>query len=161
MQGKGPAPHLGDQGERWNLPIWPRRPSRNNKGRVNLFTVGVDTAKEAIYSRLRGVKEPGPGYCHFPLDRDVSYFEQLTAEKKRVRYSKDFPVHYWWKPDGKRNEALDIRVYAYAALQGLIAMGLQLNKTTAEVTARHAMSGEENHAPATRKKVIHSSYMDR
>jgi phage terminase large subunit GpA-like protein len=89
------------KGKAGSLPLWPRRPSRNNKGRVNLFTVGVDTAKEAIYSRLRGVKEPGPGYSHFPLDRDVSYFEQLTAEKKRVRYSKGFPVHYWWKPDGE------------------------------------------------------------
>jgi phage terminase large subunit GpA-like protein len=131
---------------------------------VNLFTVGVDTAKEAIYSRLRGVKEPGPGYCHFPLDRDVGYFEQLTAEKKRVRYSKGFPVHYWWKPDGKRNEALDIRVYGYTALLGLISMGLQLNKRAGEVSGKH-VSGDGNKpvvsALSQRRCIIHSAYMDR
>jgi phage terminase large subunit GpA-like protein len=152
------------KGKAGSLPIWPRRPSRNNKGRVNLFTVGVDTAKEAIYSRLRGVKEPGPGYCHFPLDRDVGYFEQLTAEKKRVRYSKGFPVHYWWKPDGKRNEALDIRVYGYTALLGLISMGLQLNKRAGEVSGKH-VSGDGNKPVASalsqRRCIIHSAYMDR
>ncbi len=34
-------------------PIWPKRPSKANKGKVNLFTVGVDAAKEAIYARLK------------------------------------------------------------------------------------------------------------
>ncbi len=65
---------------------------------------------------------------HFPLDRDAQYFEQLTAERIRTRYVKGFPQRYWWKPDGRRNEALDCRVYAYAALHGLLSMGLNLNK---------------------------------
>ena len=34
---------------------------------------------------------------------------------------------------------MDIRVYAYAALQGLISMGLQLNKRTADVAASRAL----------------------
>ena len=41
---------------------------------------------------------------------------------------KGFPQRFWWKPDGRRNEALDCRVYAYAALHGLLSMGLNLNK---------------------------------
>ena len=45
------------------VPIWPRRPSKKNKGGVPLFILGVDALKEAVYSRLR-LKEPGPGYCH-------------------------------------------------------------------------------------------------
>ena len=113
----------GGSGKR---PIWPKRPSKANKGKVNLFTVGVDAAKEAIYARLK--KETGAGALHFPLDRDAQYFEQLTAERIRTRYVKGFPQRFWWKPDGRRNEALDCRVYAYAALHGLLSMGLNLNK---------------------------------
>ena len=108
-------------------PIWPKRPSKANKGRVNLFTLGVDAAKEAIYARLKKT-EPGAGSCHFPMDRDAQYFEQLTAETIRTRYVKGFPQRTWWKPDSRRNEALDCRVYAYAALHGLLSMGLNLNK---------------------------------
>lgn len=108
-------------------PIWPKRPSRNNKGKVNLFMIGVDTAKEAIYARLKK-DGAGPGAMHFPMDRDADYFEQLTAERIRTKYVKGFPQRYWWKPDGRRNEALDCRVYAYAALHGLLAMGMSLNK---------------------------------
>lgn len=113
----------GGSGKR---PIWPKRPSKANKGKVNLFTVGVDAAKEAIYARLK--KDAGAGAMHFPLDRDAQYFEQLTAERIRTRYVKGFPQRFWWKPDGRRNEALDCRVYAYAALHGLLSMGLNLNK---------------------------------
>ncbi|MDR2819302.1 MAG: phage terminase large subunit family protein [Desulfovibrio sp.] len=41
---------------------------------------------------------------------------------------KGFAQQFWWKPDGRRNEALDCRVYAYAALHGLLSMGLNLNR---------------------------------
>ncbi|CAK0773058.1 hypothetical protein WCLP8_4950001 [uncultured Gammaproteobacteria bacterium] len=83
---------LGGMGK----PIWPRRSSHNNKGRVPHFMVGVDAAKESIYSRLR-LKEPGPGYCHFPLDRDAEWFRQLTAEKITTRYNKGRPIREWVK----------------------------------------------------------------
>jgi len=115
------------------IPIWPRRPGRANKGRVPLFTVGVDSAKETIYARL-AVTPPGPGTMHFPLDRDVVYFEQLTAERCVTRYVKGFPKREWVKDPGRRNEALDCRVYAYAALHALIAMGLRLNERADQTT---------------------------
>jgi phage terminase large subunit GpA-like protein len=87
----------------------------------------VDAAKEAIYARLKK-SESGPGSCHFPFERDAQYFEQLTAERIRTRYVKGFPQRYWWKTDGRRNEALDCRVYAYVALHGLLSMGINLNQ---------------------------------
>lgn len=90
------------------------RPSKNNIGKVPLYPVGVDTAKEIHYSRLK-ITEPGPGYCHFPADRDEEYFKQLTAEKQVTRYHKGFPKREWIKTR-TRNEALDVRVYAIAAL---------------------------------------------
>jgi phage terminase large subunit GpA-like protein len=91
------------------------RPSIANRMRVKLFSIGTDTAKELIYSRLK-ITEPGAGYCHFPVHYDETYFKQLTAEKVVTRYNKGFPVRKWEKPQGRRNEALDCRVYALAAL---------------------------------------------
>ena len=109
-------------------PIWPLKASTNNKAKVALYMVGVDAAKESFYTRL-AIDEPGPGYCHFPTDRDDEYFRQLTAEEALTKYSKGFPHKEWTlKPGHKRNEALDLRVYAIAGLQGLIARGLQLNR---------------------------------
>jgi len=89
------------------------RPSKNNIGKVRLFPVGVDTAKELVYSRLK-ISKPGPGYCHFPDRYDEEYFSQLTAEQIVVRFSKGFRRREW-KKIRARNEALDLRVYALAA----------------------------------------------
>src|SRR5690606_3304922 len=94
---------------------------------VSLIWTGDEASKEAIFARLKK-SDAGAGEMHFPLDRDAQYFEQLTAERIRTRYVKGFPQRFWWKPDGRRNEALDCRVYAYAALHGLLSMGLNLNK---------------------------------
>lgn len=82
---------------------------------ITLYTVGTDQAKSIIYRRLR-LDEPGPGYCHFPLGRELKYFEQLTAEKIVTTYIKGFPKRHFECPKGRRNEALDVRVYAFAAL---------------------------------------------
>ena len=101
-------------------------PSRKRTGRnrrpVDLFTVGVDSAKGLIYSRLR-ITDRGPGYIHFPLRRefDEEFFAQLTAEKCVTRYQKGFPKREWIKIRG-RNEALDCTVYALAALYNLNPM---------------------------------------
>ena len=90
------------------------RPSRNNKLRVDLFSVGTDTAKQAIYGRLK-LTEYGPGYMHFPNTYEDEYFKQLTAEKVVTTFTHGFPKRVW-KKMRERNEALDMRVYAMAAL---------------------------------------------
>jgi phage terminase large subunit GpA-like protein len=90
------------------------RPSKNNIGKIPLYLIGVDTAKEVHYSRLR-MAEAGPGYCHFPADRDDEYFKQLTAEKQMMKYHKGYQRREWVKTR-TRNEALDVRVYGIAAL---------------------------------------------
>lgn len=89
------------------------RASRNNVGKIPLYAVGVDTAKELHYARLK-IDEPGPGYCHFPAVRDEEYFKQLTAEKLVTKYHKGYPRRTWVKTR-TRNEALDVRIYAIAA----------------------------------------------
>lgn len=101
-----------------NIPIV-SSPQRKRTGKIkrpiDLYTVGVDQAKDTIMKRLT-IKEPGPGFCHFPFGRDADWFRQLTVEKRVTKYKKGFPKREWVKPDGARNEALDCRVYAFAAL---------------------------------------------
>lgn len=102
----------------WDRPIV-SAPSRKQSGKrarkVDLFGVGVDGAKVVVQKRL-GIAQPGPGYCHFPADRDPEYFAQLTAEKLVTRTLRGFPVREWHKTRD-RNEAFDCRVYALAALK--------------------------------------------
>lgn len=89
--------------------------SKSNKLRVKLFTIGTDTAKQMIYSRLK-IHQPGPGYCHFPADYPEEYFKQLTAERIQTKFINGHPTRVWVMPKSRRNEALDCRVYGLAAL---------------------------------------------
>lgn len=109
----------------WGRPIVekPQRKQSGKKARkVDLFLVGVDEAKLVVMRRLAATvgadtRTSGPGYCHTPSDRDAEWYRQLTAEKLLTHYVKGQPVRSWSKPDRARNEALDCRVYAYAALK--------------------------------------------
>jgi phage terminase large subunit GpA-like protein len=100
---------------------WPKRASTVPKGKV--FIVGVDTAKDIIYARLK-MTERGAGFMHFPIKdgkepRDRAYFDQLTAEVVVTKFSKGFAHREYQLPTHRRNEALDLRVYAYCVLQSL------------------------------------------
>ena len=94
-----------------------RRLARRRKKAISAEPIGVDQGKSMVYSYLT-ISEPGPGYCHFPADvaYDDEYFAQLTAEKLVTRYSKGRPRQEWVTTRA-RNEALDCRVYALAALR--------------------------------------------
>ena len=82
---------------------------------IKLFPIGVDQAKSTIYGRLK-IEDFGAGYMHFPDTYDKAYFEMLTAEKLVTKYVRGFQKQEWVKIRA-RNEALDCRVYAYAALK--------------------------------------------
>ncbi len=99
------------------------------KRSLKLWSIGTDTAKTTLYGRLR-LQTPGPGYVHLPAAyaKQDDEFEQLTAEKLVTRYIKGFAIAEWQKPSGKRNEALDCAVYAYAAA---CYLGLQTLRETA------------------------------
>ena len=113
-------------GSNWMVPIkgasvagkpiatFPR--TRNKKG-VYLTTLGTDTAKELIYQRYR-ILEPGAGYCHWPVKDcfDENYFKQATAEEK-IRKYRHGVAYFEWDAKKRRNEALDCRVYALAAVR--------------------------------------------
>lgn len=102
--------------------VFVSKPSTGNRVGVPLYTIGVDNGKTMVYQRLN-VQTPGPNYCHFPLDEaagyDETYFKGLTAEKQVVRWKKGRPTTAWElkDPNYHRNEPLDCRDYALAALE--------------------------------------------
>jgi phage terminase large subunit GpA-like protein len=139
----------------WGRPIVEkpqRKQSGKNARKVDLFLVGTDEAKLAVSKRLAVIKE-GPNYCHFPIDRDPEYFKQLTAERLNVKYVKGQAVREWVKPDRARNEALDTRVYALAALK-------IMNPSFQKLRIRLGASGQkpqEKKEPETQAASIESS----
>lgn len=97
------------------------RASMSKRAGVYLWQLGVDAAKETLYSRLKQT-EHGPGYIHFPANLqnkvlDEKFFDGLTAERCVTRHSSGLPRKQWTLQKGKRNEPLDCTVYALSALQ--------------------------------------------
>ena len=105
------------------------KPNKIARSNALLFSVGTDTAKEVIYSRLK-IGEPARGFMHFPFSYDKEYFLMLTAEKVVTKYSKGFPKREWVKTR-RRNEALDCRVYAFASF---VALNPNLEVLTEKLT---------------------------
>ena len=78
----------------------------------NLYTVSTNYYKRILYEqRLPKKRVPGdeqvPGFCEFPKNYPDYYFKMLTAEEKHINGS--------FHAGGRRNEALDCRVYAMCA----------------------------------------------
>jgi phage terminase large subunit GpA-like protein len=91
--------------------------TRTQRERAALFRLGVDEGKAKVFASLK-VQKPGPGYCHFPIDRGyhMDYFRGLTAEKRQLRKRMGIPYYEWVKVRD-RNEPFDLRVYNTAALE--------------------------------------------
>lgn len=83
---------------------------------MHLYILGVDSIKDIVFGSM-GTTEPGPTYMHFPMYEE-DYFLMLTAERPTVVYRKGFAVRSYEKIRD-RNEALDCRVYGYAAAYSL------------------------------------------
>lgn len=116
-------------------PVWPtKRPTSRTKKSFRPIILGVNAAKDVIRGALAKAS-PGPGYMHFKTDRDSNYFAQLTAERIEIKEDRGHKYRVWVLPNGKANEALDVRVYAYAALHGLIHRGLMLNRHAEKIGA--------------------------
>lgn len=143
----------GDEGAG---PIWPLQgATRNNKGRIPLYTIRVDSAKELIYGSLAKVLEPGPGYIHFPhvvnagQPFDRRYFDQLTSERVVDRRSPNGTVKRVWekKSDARRNEGLDTAVYGEAAFRGLLSLGLNIDREAQKRGLRIVEGGADQPPP--------------
>ncbi|CAN5650708.1 phage terminase large subunit family protein [soil metagenome] len=93
-------------------------------GGVELWQVGTDVAKDYLYGRLQLTE--GSGAMHFHDKLPMEWFEGLVVEQPRVRYIKGRAVRDYVKPNGARNEPLDLSVYNLA-----IAYQLGLHKWSA------------------------------
>lgn len=130
------------------------RPKRRNDEGAWLFTIGVDVGKDTLTSRLSR-KFYGPGYCHFPIDPRTGYSEEyypgLTSEHRVMRYVKGQPTFHWeLRPSASRNEPLDCRNYATAALE--IAGGVAVLDSLSRKREEESKPEKKAAAPAVNQK---------
>ena len=111
-----------------NRPIMGSAPSRVDiewggvkiPGGIELWQVGTDVAKDHLFNRMK--LSEGPGAMHFNDMLPDAWFAGLVVEQPTVRYAKGRTIREWVKPNGARNEPLDLSVYNLAIAHQL---GLQ------------------------------------
>lgn len=81
---------------------------------INLYKVGVDLAKETLYSRVK-IQSPGAKYLNFPNNLDSDWYEGFCGEVQVTKHKNGVPYMVWEKLSGVRNEPLDTFAYALAA----------------------------------------------
>lgn len=119
-------------------------PNRSQKTatRIYLYIVGVSSLKLTLFERLKKTL-PGPGYLHFPESYTEEFFTQLTSEKLVTKMKAGFPRREFIAEG--RNEALDCRILAMAAL-GILGWDLAALADTIErkletpVNVRHKVT---------------------
>jgi phage terminase large subunit GpA-like protein len=149
-------------------PIWPGRASRAKTGDV-IYNLGVDTAKDAIYSRLNiSPPEPGqgkPGFIHFPVADNFGpdYFKQLNSERRVLR-KRMGQTYVAWEQVEDRNEALDTFVGALAmrkALPRVIARDLEYSVTHDIVEEDEVLTRPlPANASTAAEAITHSAYIN-
>lgn len=103
-----------------NRPIISNAPSKvdidwggtKRPGGVERWMVGTDVAKDYLFSRFH--LTDGPGAMRFHDKLPTEWFAGLVVEQPRTRYVKGRAVREWVKPNGARNEPLDLSVYNLA-----------------------------------------------
>jgi phage terminase large subunit GpA-like protein len=103
-----------------------RQAKRMREGRPP-EVLGVSQIKRTIMQYLASAPDK-PGYCHFPTGRGREYFDQLTGERLMVHQQRGKRPSLSWQKVHAAVEALDCRVYAYAAL---LLSGTDLSKPVA------------------------------
>jgi len=86
------------------------RPVLQKSGSQHLWLVGSDAVKSHLFARISRASG-----IRFGTDLEPIYFEQLTSERRVVRYSRGQPVARFERIKGKRAETLDATAYAWAA----------------------------------------------
>lgn len=110
------------------------------------YQLGVDAGKQMIMDGLK-VQTPGPRFCHFPLNPEAGYehryFVGLLSEHLVYKEHNRNPWVWEKIPGHERNEALDCRNYAMAALTALAP--------DMDALLRKASGTPEEHTKAPRK----------
>ena len=110
-----------------------------------LFIVGVDGIKASLLTRLARGRS-----IRFSNTLSAEWFEQLTSERRVLKYSRGQPVRFFERILGRRAEALDCVVYALA-VRNLVKV--DLDRRSNELRGL----SEPPKTPA----VIHSKWMQR
>jgi len=96
---------------------------------VFIYLINTNFYKSSLYHNLKiprqDVEPQRPGFCDFPRDYGERYFEMLTAEERK----RDGSFH---NPTGRRNEALDCRVYSLCAADVYLESEVLLYKADAK-----------------------------
>ncbi|QDY70014.1 phage terminase large subunit family protein [Qingshengfaniella alkalisoli] len=102
---------LAIKGASGNRPVIERAGSKTKTG-ARLWIVGVDTVKTQLFGRLSQA-----GSVRFSADLPPVWYEQATSERAVIKYRRGQPVRSFERVPGRRAEALDCLVYAFAARQ--------------------------------------------
>ncbi|BBU54068.1 hypothetical protein KU6B_03330 [Mameliella alba] len=108
-----------------------------------LWLVGSDAVKSQLFNRL----SRGEG-VRFAETLEPVFFEQLTSERRVVRYAHGKPLARFDRIKGKRAETLDATVYAWAARQ-LVGQNVE----------RRAEELETKTAPQRTPRVVKSRWL--
>lgn len=101
------------KGAHGNRPMIERAGSKTKTG-ARLWIVGVDTVKTSVFGRLsRGAS------IRLSNTLPRVWAEQVASERAVVRYTRGQPTRGFQRIPGRRAEALDCLVYAFAARQVL------------------------------------------
>lgn len=104
------------------------------KNNIAIFSVGTIAAKDLTFGRM-AILHDGPGKMHLPNGRSKEWFEMLTAEEaKMVKGKKTY------RKIRARNEALDCRVYATAALYSI---GMKIDDIADSLESNQNFSRQE------------------
>ena len=118
---------------------------RSSSRTAPLWLVGVDAVKAQLFARI----SRGTG-VRFGAALNPVYFEQLTSERRVVRYVRGTPQARFERIPGKRAESLDATVYAWAARQ---LVGVNLDSREAQLASPAA--------PKPRPVTQNSTFMSR
>jgi len=119
---------------------------RSSAKGIPLFLIGVDGLKHQILTRLSRGKS-----IRFSQTLPTVYYEQLASERRVLRYVRGQPQRRFERIPGRRAEALDCAVYAFAARQ----------LVTANLDRREAELASAGVLPASTSTVIRSKWMGR
>ena len=120
-------------------------------GKGRLWIVGVDEVKQILLTKFARY----PDQVRFSSSLPLSWFSQLTSERRVVRRVAGRPVRKFERIKGEAAEALDATVYAFAARYGLPPIDFDGREK------RLAETGPRRPAPPPARAVRRSSYMGR
>jgi phage terminase large subunit GpA-like protein len=94
------------------------------KGGGRLWIAGVDGIKTTIFSRLQRGQ-----MIRFSRTLEPVYYEQLSSERRVVRYKRGLPIRRFERISGRaRAEALDCLVYAFAARAAVASVNFDVRE---------------------------------